>query len=54
MWTDSACEKDLGVYMDNFMNFDKQRNEKVKVATNVMGAIWRSFMYLNCETFKLL
>ena len=51
---ESTCEKDLGVNIDKHLDFDIQRKEKIKKATNMMGAIRRSFKFLNRNTFKLL
>ena len=40
--------------IDRELNFDLQRKEKIKKATRMMGAIRRSFKFLNVDTFKLL
>ena len=53
---ESTCEEDLalGIKADHMLNYENHRKEKIKKATGMMGAIRRSFRYLNCDTFKLL
>ena len=50
----SACEKDLGVYVDAQLNFNEHICNKVKTANRVVGAIRRSFRYLDHTTFSQL
>ena len=49
-----TCEKDLGVHIDNYLNFDVRRKEKIQEATRMMGVIRRTFKFLNCNMFNLL
>ena len=35
----STCEKDLGVHIDNYLNFDVQRKENIQKATRMMGRL---------------
>ena len=50
----STCEKDLGVHIDNYLNFDVQRKGKIQKATRMMRVIRRTFKFLNCNMFDLL
>ena len=50
----SSCETDLGVDIDTKLSFEEHINNRVKSASCIMGAIRRSFKYLDCSTFKLL
>ncbi len=45
-------EKDLGVIIDNSLKFQEHINNKVNKANSIMGAIRRSFKYLDAESFK--
>ena len=47
-------EKDIGVAIDNKLNFDKDICEKVNKANFVMGLIRRSFSNLDEHSFKIL
>ena len=49
---ESTCEKDLGVHIDNYLNFDVQRKEKIKKATHMMGVIRRTLKFLDCNMFN--
>ncbi len=50
----SSCEKDLGIYIDNKLKFDTHIRVKVNKANRVLGAIRRSFSFLNKENFLKL
>ncbi len=50
----SHFEKDIGVTIDDKLMFDTHMAEKVKKANSVLGAIRRSFEYLDSEIFKKL
>lgn len=50
----SDAEKDIGVVIDNKLAFNKHLAEKVKKANSVLGAIRRSFEYMDISTFKKL
>ena len=50
----SVCETDLGVDIDSNLSFDDHISAKVKSASSLMGAIRRSFTFLDVATFKLL
>ena len=50
----SLAEKDVGVTIDDNLNFEKHMTEKINKANAVLGAIRRSFQYLDNRTFKLL
>ena len=52
--SESLCEKDLGVYVEPCLNFQYHIVEKVKIANKIVGAIRRSFRYLDLNTFCLL
>ena len=47
-------EKDIGVTIDDNLNFDYHINNIVKKANSLMGIIRRAFTTLDCETFPLL
>ena len=47
-------EKDIGVFIDNRLNFDKHISEKVKKANCMFGIIRRNFQFLDNEMFNLL
>ena len=44
-------EKDIGVTIDNGLEFDKHINEKVNKANSMFAIIRREFKYLYAETF---
>ncbi len=44
---ESDAEKDLGVFIDNGLTFDKHITEAIKKANNKLGMIKRSFVYLD-------
>ena len=50
----TTSEKDVGVIIDNKLSFDMHITEKVNKANSVVGAIRRSFEYLDKDTFKKL
>ena len=50
----SQAEKDVGVIIDDNLSFEKHMAEKINKANAVLGAIRRSFQYLDNRTFKLL
>ena len=45
-------EKDLGVIIDSKLSFDMHIAEKVNKANSVVGAIGRSFEYLDKDVLK--
>jgi hypothetical protein len=47
----SEAEKDLGVFIDENLNFDTHINHIVKKANRVLGITKRTFDYMNAETF---
>ena len=47
-------EKDIGVTIDNQLNFEDHMNEKINKASRIMGLIRRTFSYLDNHTFLLL
>ena len=51
---ETECEKDLGVKVDNSLNFKQHIAAKVKTANGMVGAVRRSFRYLDVPTFRLL
>lgn len=51
---DTKCEKDLGVEVDNELKFSAHMNSKIKMANSMVGAVRRSFRYLDVPTFRLL
>ena len=52
----TTSEKDVGVIIDNKLSFDMHIAEKVNKANSVyvVGAMRRSFKYLDKDTFKKL
>ena len=50
----SEAEKDVGVVIDENLNFERHMNEKINKANAVLGAIRRTFQYLDKITFKML
>ena len=42
-------EKDIGIYVDNKLEFDVHISEKINKANNIFNLIRRSFQYLNEE-----
>ena len=50
----TTTEKDIGVTIDNKLNFEKHMTEKVNKANSVLGVIRRSFEYLNKDSFIML
>ena len=47
-------EKDIGVVVDNQLNFEDHMNEKINKANSIMGLIRRTFSYLDEPTFITL
>ena len=43
----SSDKKDLGVVIDNKLNFEKHIVEKVNKASSIMGVIRRTFEYMD-------
>ena len=50
----SSDEKDLGVFIDTDLKFDKHIASKVSKAIQIAGLIRRSFEHLDCDTFNVL
>ena len=50
----TTSEKNVGVIIDNKLSFDMHIAEKVNKTNSVVGAIRRSFEYLDKDTFKKL
>jgi len=50
----SNAEKDVGVFIDEKLSFERHMSEKINKANSVLGAIRRSFEYLDKDTFKKL
>ncbi|XP_053395748.1 uncharacterized protein LOC128555936 [Mercenaria mercenaria] len=50
----SSAEKDIGVVIDDKLSFSQHLVEKVNKANSVLGAMRRSFEYLDLQTFKKL
>ena len=50
----TECEKDLGVQIDQTLKFKQHITSKVKTANSMVGAIRRSFKYLDIPNFRLL
>ena len=48
------CEKDLGVTIDNELQFSEHVAAKVAKANAIMGLIRRTFAFLDCELFRIL
>ena len=46
--------KDLGVIIDNRLNFNKHINDKIKKANSMLGIIKRNFKYMDNFTFLTL
>lgn len=49
-----TVEKDLGILVDNQLNFDQHITTQASKANKVMGVIRRSFTHLDQHNFKLL
>ena len=50
----SACEKDIGVYVNQHLIFDTHIETNVNKANSIKGIIRRSFTYLDEKMFRLL
>ena len=48
----SICEKDLGVHMDNKLNFDQHISNAINKANRVMGVAKATFDYMDNEIFQ--
>ena len=51
---DEMTERDLGVAIDNHLNFKLHISQTVSQANRLLGMIRRSFEYLDQETFLYL
>ena len=49
-----STEKDLGVTIDENLNFEEHISNKIRVANAMMGRIRSSFTFLDAQTFKRL
>jgi len=49
--TTSTCEKDLGVTFDDKLLFDVHINNSIKKANGLVGVVYRSFYYLDKNSF---
>ena len=47
----SKCEKDLGVYIDNKLDFEKHIDEKIKKANKVLAIIRKTFTHMDAQIF---
>ena len=50
----SGCEKDVGIHVDEHLNFDKHISSIINTANRVLAVIRKSFEYMDCEIFSLL
>ena len=50
----SEGEKDLGVMVDDRVNFDKHIQQQVNKANSIMGLIRRTYMFLDKTSFRYL
>ena len=50
----TIAERDLGVKIDSKLSFEQHISEKVAKANQVVGMIFRSFRYLDEDSFTLL
>ena len=50
----SSQEKDLGVIIDDKLNFETHTSTKINKANSVMGVIRRTFNYMNNRSFMIL
>ncbi len=50
----SVAEKDLGIFVDKHLNFEKQSANVISKANRVLGTIRRSFNNLDCKMCVLL
>ena len=46
-----TCEKDLGVIIDQALNFSKHISTKVSEANQNLGIIFRTFTYMDTDMF---
>ncbi|XP_070550687.1 uncharacterized protein [Ptychodera flava] len=47
-------EKDIGVFIDSDLSFEKHIQEKINKANKIMGIIRRTYVYLDIENFLFL
>ena len=47
----SKCEKDLGVYIDDKLNFEEHIYEKIKKANKILAVIRKTFTKMNAQIF---
>ena len=50
----ASCEKDLGVFIDHDLNFDKHINSKINTANRILAIIRATFDQLDEEIFIYL
>ena len=50
----SHCEKDLGIHIDDNLNFKKHITTIVNKATRIMAVVRKTFDYMDEEVFKLV
>ena len=50
----SDGEKDIGVLVDDQLNYSQHIQQKINKANSIMGLIRRTFTYLNENNFKYL
>ena len=50
----SNKEKDIGIVVDNQLNFEDHMNEKINKANSIMGLIRPTFTYIDEPTFLML
>ena len=50
----SECEKDIGIKIDEHLNFQKHIDYIINKANGVLAVTRRSFQFMDCEIFKYL
>ena len=45
--TNTVCEKDQGTYINKQLNFETKRKDQLKKDTRMVGAVRKSFKFLN-------
>jgi hypothetical protein len=50
----SNKEKDIGVVIDNQLNYEDHMNEKINKSNSIMGLIRHTFTYIDAPTFLML
>ena len=48
----SDCEKDLGVHVDNKLNFETHINKRIKAANRVLAIVRRTFYHMTAPIFR--